>query len=152
MTSEEALISRLSDFYVSHPTTDEASQKNVLINLAIDKRWDLQRSSSGILYHLFDTGSAKKAKWGDKVRVHYRGFSLDQKMFDSSLNRGEPFEFYVGNVIQGWNEALTMLGENGYGIFIIPAYLAYGQEGFQKKVQPNEHLIFQIKLLELLKN
>lgn len=148
-TQEDDLIDRLSGYYISHPNNLQEVQNNDLINLAIDNGWDVHRSPSGILYHISEPGDQIKAKWGDKVSVHYRGFSIEKKLFDSSLNRGETFDFYVGNVIPGWNEVLTMLGVNGHGIFVIPAYLAYGEKGFQKKVKPNQHLIFQIKLLNL---
>jgi FKBP-type peptidyl-prolyl cis-trans isomerase len=59
-------------------------------------------------------------------------------------------EFYVGNVIPGWNEVLPMLGEGGRGIFVIPANKAYGEEGFGALISPGQHLIFDIRLLKIL--
>ncbi|MCL4118256.1 UNVERIFIED_CONTAM: hypothetical protein GTU68_012157 [Idotea baltica] len=111
----------------------------------------LQKTASGIFYEIKEPGGSAKPVWGDKVLVHYVGRDLDLKVFDSSYLRKRPMEFYVGNVIPGWNEVLPMLGEGGRGIFVIPAHLAYGDEGFGDLVSPGQHLIFDIQLLEVIK-
>ena len=81
--------------------------------------------------------------------VHYNGYKLDGSLFDSSIARKKPFRFFVGNVIDGWNKALPRLGVGGRGVFIIPYHLAYGSIGFKTLVGPNEHLLFEIELLEI---
>ena len=148
--SEDILVSRLSGHYVSDASSKEENQKNEIINLAIDRKWDLDRTESGILFRIESPGQPLKGRWGDKVKVHYQGYFVDLEKFDSSIDRKKALQFYVGNMIPGWNEALTMLGEGGHGIFLIPAYLAYGEDGFQDIVEPDQHLIFQIKLLEII--
>ncbi len=148
--SEDAIIERMSAHMVPDPQDTSEIQHNELIDYIIDGSWDMHLDQSGIFYHILDSGTLPPAKWGDKVTVHYSGYHLDGACFDSSLKRKKPFTFFVGNTISGWNTALTMLGVGGRGIFLIPAYLAYGQGGFGNLVGPDQHLKFEIELLEII--
>lgn len=148
--SADEIIERCSPWLLDHEADEENKQHNEVVNLIIDQAWDLDLAAEGIFYHISTPGTGKKAVWGDQVLVEYTGYDSTGKIFDSSFYRKHPFKFYVGNVIEGWNVALSMLAENGSGIFVIPANKAYGKEGFGTMVAPDQHLIFKIDLLEIL--
>lgn len=86
---------------------------------------------------------------GDKVTVHYTGKLEDGTVFDSSLTRGDPFTFTVGQtrVIQGWQEGLLGMKAGDRRQLIIPGKLGYGENGAPPKIPPNATLIFDIQLL-----
>lgn len=148
--SSDEIIERCSPWLLDTEYSEESLEHNELVNLIIDQAWDLQMAGGGIFYHIMTPGVGNKAAWGDQVLVEYIGYDTSGRIFDSSLYRKHPFKFYVGNVIEGWNEALSMLAVQGRGIFVIPAYKAYGKEGFGNMVGPDEHLIFQIELIGIL--
>ncbi len=97
-------------------------------------------------------GSGPAAKSGDKVEVHYTGTLLDGTKFDSSLDRGDPFEFTLGtgSVIKGWDEGVVGMKKGGKRKLTIPADKAYGKRGSPPKIPPDAPLVFEIELLEIL--
>jgi len=92
--------------------------------------------------------SAKDLGRGTKVTAHYHGTFLDGKVFDSSVDRGKPFEFKLGGVIAGWQEAIKLLKKGGKGTFVIPSHLAYGAKGFPGAIPANAVLRFGVELLD----
>ena len=109
-------------------------------------------TDSGIRYKLEKLNKNKIPKKGDRVRVHYSGKLIDGTLFDSSYRRNIPFEFNVGlgEVIKGWDEALSILRIGEKGTFIIPSELAYGVRGAGGVIPPNANLVFEIELLEII--
>jgi FKBP-type peptidyl-prolyl cis-trans isomerase len=97
-------------------------------------------------------GSGPPAKKGDRVSVHYSGFLLDGTKFDSSVDRGVPFEFVIGQhqVIEGWENGVTGMKKGGKRKLKIPPHLAYGLTGSPPKIGPDATLLFDIELLEIL--
>jgi FKBP-type peptidyl-prolyl cis-trans isomerase len=97
-------------------------------------------------------GKGAAAKSGDKVRVHYTGTLLDGTKFDSSLDRGDPFEFTLGQgeVIKGWDEGVVGMKPGGKRKLTIPSEKAYGKRGSPPKIPPDAPLEFEIELLEIL--
>jgi peptidylprolyl isomerase len=89
---------------------------------------------------------------GKNVQVHYSGYLEDGKMFDSSVERGEPFVFPLGlgRVIRGWDEGVALLKTGEKARFIIPSDLAYGDRGYPPVIPPKATLIFDVELIEVM--
>lgn len=96
-------------------------------------------------------GTGAEAKVGDVVVVHYTGTLLDGKVFDSSIPRGQPFEFRLGegSVIAGWEEGLKGMKIGEKARLTIPSNMAYGSQGAGGVIPPNAALVFEIELLGL---
>lgn len=94
-------------------------------------------------------GDGAEAKIGDIVSVHYTGTLLDGTKFDSSVDRGQPFSFTVGEgrVIQGWEQGVPGMKIGGKRKLTIPSDLGYGDRGSPPVIPPNATLIFEIELL-----
>ena len=109
------------------------------------------KSSSGLRYVIVDEGLGSNPVRGNLIKVHYIGKLFDGTVFDSSYDRGEPLSYThgVGNVISGWDEGLSYIGERGKITLYIPSVLAYGNRGSGDIIGPNENLIFDVELLSV---
>jgi FKBP-type peptidyl-prolyl cis-trans isomerase len=107
---------------------------------------------SGLQYELLFEGSGEKPGPDDTVVVHYRGETIDGKVFDSSYEYGEPMSISLDVVIAGWSEGLRMTREGGRVKLYIPPDLAYGENGAGSVIGPNEVIIFEVELLAIVKN
>ncbi len=107
-------------------------------------------SESGLGIIDIEAGSGETPETGKLVVVHYTGWLSDGTKFDSSLDRGTPFEFALGlgDVIAGWDEGLATMKVGGKRRLIIPSELAYGEQG-RPSIPPNAELTFDIELLEI---
>lgn len=105
---------------------------------------------SGLQYQVIKEGTGAKPVATDKVKVHYHGTLTDGTPFDSSVERGEPAEFGVTQVIQGWQDILQMMPVGSKWKVFIPANLAYGPQG-PPSIGPNQVLVFDLELLEIVK-
>lgn len=116
----------------------------------ISNRWpNAIKTPTGLQYVVLKEGDGKRfPKYGQKVVVHYTGTLLDGRMFDSSVHRGEPATFAVGQVIEGWNEALQNMSKGEKRTLIIPPELGYGVHGYPGIIPPNSYLIFDVELLD----
>ncbi len=108
-----------------------------------------EKTATGLRYQVLKEGTGERPKLGDTVVVHYAGWLTDGTLFDSSYGRGEPAEFVLGRVIQGWNEGLQLMQEGAVYRFEIPAALAYGSQGAPPKIPPGATLVFQVELLDV---
>ncbi len=105
---------------------------------------------SGLQYSIMKEGTGVKPASSDKVKVHYHGTLIDGSVFDSSVERGQPAEFGVTQVIQGWVEALQLMPVGSKWKLFIPSNLAYGPQG-PPSIGPNQVLIFEVELLDIVK-
>lgn len=108
-----------------------------------------QVTRTGLGYIDIVVGTGATPKTGDKVTVHYTGYLIDGKKFDSSVDRKEPFTFTlgVGQVIKGWDEGVATMNVGGKRKLIIPSTLGYGSRGAGGVIPPNAELIFDVELL-----
>lgn len=108
-------------------------------------------TASGLQYEVIKEGTGPKPTIDDQVKCHYHGTTIDGKVFDSSVDRGEPATFPVGQVIPGWTEALQLMSVGSKWKLYVPAALAYGERGAGPDIKPNSALIFEVELLEIVK-
>ena len=111
---------------------------------------DAVKTESGLRYVIEKTGQGENAAPGDNVSVHYTGMLLDGEKFDSSLDRGDPLNFTLGQgmVIRGWDEGITYFNKNSKGTIYIPSSLGYGASGAGGVIPPNAVLVFEIELID----
>ena len=104
---------------------------------------------SGLQYQVVKAGTVPKPAATDKVTVHYHGTLIDGTVFDSSVQRGQPAQFPVNQVIPGWTEALQLMPVGSKWKLFIPAKLAYGERSPGGAIGPNETLIFDVELISI---
>jgi FKBP-type peptidyl-prolyl cis-trans isomerase FklB len=109
----------------------------------------VQSTPSGLQYQIIKEGTGAKPAATDQVKVHYHGTLTDGKVFDSSVDRGEPATFPVNGVIQGWVEALQLMPTGSKWKLFIPSGLGYGPQG-TGGIPPNAVLVFEVELLEIV--
>jgi len=107
--------------------------------------------TSGLQYEIIESGDAKgtKPSLSSQVTTHYTGQLIDGKVFDSSVQRGEPASFPVNGVIAGWTEALQLMVPGDKWKLFIPFNLAYGDRGAGADIPPFAALIFEIELISI---
>jgi len=96
-------------------------------------------------------GTGRAAVKGALLIVQYEGFLEDGTKFDSSLDRGKPFEFVIGTgrVIKGWDQGVMGMKEGGKRTLFVPAHLGYGERQIGAFIKPNSNLVFHVELLEV---
>ncbi|RZL99349.1 MAG: FKBP-type peptidyl-prolyl cis-trans isomerase [Pedobacter sp.] len=111
----------------------------------------VQTTASGLQYVVEKEGTGAKPAATDRVKVHYTGKLIDGKVFDSSVERGQPAEFGVTEVIKGWTEVLQLMPVGSKWKVFIPSDIAYGDRGAGADIGPGSTLIFDIELLDIVK-
>lgn len=109
----------------------------------------LVSTPSGLRYVDLKAGTGDQPNPTSKVKVHYTGWLVDGKKFDSSVDRGQPVEFPLNGVIKGWTEGVGSMKVGGKRKLVIPGGLAYGPGGRQPVIPGNAMLIFDVELLEI---
>ena len=96
-------------------------------------------------------GTGAAARKGETVTVHYTGWLTDGSKFDSSVDRGDPFQFVLGagQVIQGWDEGVATMKVGDKVKLTIPHHMAYGEQGYPGAIPPKATLVFDVELLEV---
>ena len=110
---------------------------------------DVKTTKSGLLYKIENAGKGEVIKATDTVKVHYTGKLPNGKVFDSSVERGQPVEFQLNQVIPGWTEGLQLVKKGGKIQLVIPPALGYGKQGAGASIPPNSTLIFDVEVLDV---
>ncbi len=113
------------------------------------KKAGVKTTASGLQYVVTQEGKGKSPKADSVVKVHYSGKLVDGTVFDSSIERGEPIEFPLNQVIPGWTEGLQLMKEGGKATFYIPSQLGYGEQGVPGTIPANSTLIFDVELIQV---
>ena len=108
-------------------------------------------TNSGLNVEILAEGVGHSPHSGDTVVVHYTGWLANGQKFDSSVDRGEPFEFVIGRgqVILGWDEGVAQMRVGERARLTIPPEMGYGDRGAGGVIPPNATLIFEVELLEV---
>ncbi len=106
---------------------------------------------SGLQYEVVKEGNGPKPAATDQVKVTYHGTLLDGTVFDSSVERGDTAQFRVNGVIKGWQEALQLMPKGAKWKIYVPSDLAYGERGTGADIGPNETLVFEVELIDIVK-
>ncbi|MEL6158243.1 MAG: FKBP-type peptidyl-prolyl cis-trans isomerase [Cyanobacteria bacterium J06554_11] len=136
----ETLVSQSADDLLEDPMAgDAAAEENVVT------------TDSGLQYVVIEEGDGASPQAGQRVFVHYVGTLEDGTKFDSSRDRGRPFDFTIGRgqVIKGWDEGVGMMKVGDRRKLIIPPELGYGARGAGGVIPPNATLIFDVELLRI---
>lgn len=114
------------------------------------KKPNVNVTSSGLQYEILKEGTGKKPYKHSVVKVHYTGKDINGIEFDSSIKRGQPAQFPLNGVIEGWTEGLQLMNVGSKYLFTIPSKLAYGSRGAGNIIKPNSTLIFEVELLDII--
>jgi FKBP-type peptidyl-prolyl cis-trans isomerase FkpA len=125
----------------------EAKEKPMMEKYLAENKITVKPTASGLYYVETKKGSGQNPHPTDIVKVHYTGKFLDGKVFDSSVERGEPIEFPLNQVIPGWTEGLQMMKKGGKANLVIPSSIAYGPQGRQG-IPPYSPLAFEVELID----
>jgi FKBP-type peptidyl-prolyl cis-trans isomerase FklB len=112
-------------------------------------REEVSTTASGLQYEVLESGSGASPGPRSNVVTHYHGTLVDGTVFDSSVQRGEPAEFGVHQVIPAWTEALQMMSVGDKWRIACPPNLAYGEQGAGDAIPPNTALVFEIHLIDI---
>lgn len=144
-------VKTFSDYYNTKAEEDkkEAAAKEALKTQALKEFENAATTPSGLKYIVLKEGTGAMPLATSNVKVHYTGMLLDGKIFDSSVQRGEPIAFSLNQVIKGWTEGVQLMKEGAKYKFYIPSNLAYGERGAGGVIPPNADLIFEVELLKI---
>lgn len=110
----------------------------------------VQQTDTGLQYLVLEEGQGATPGATDKVIVHYEGRLINDQVFDSSRQRGEPATFQVDQVIAGWTEGLQLMKTGGKARLFVPPELGYGPGGTRSGIPPNAVLVFDVELIEVV--
>ena len=158
-TSEKLLITEAESNPILQAYFSKLMETKAATTLADGQKWlaengkksGVTTTASGLQYEVMRQGTGSKPTAASTVKVHYHGTTTDGKVFDSSVDRGEPVEFPLSGVIKGWTEGVQLMSVGSKYKFFIPGDLAYGPRPPQGSgIAPNATLVFEVELLEIL--
>lgn len=146
---QQEMVKKMQNKFAEMATQNEKDGEAFLAKNA--KLPGVVSTPSGLQYKVIDKGDGSSPAPTDSVTVNYEGTLIDGKVFDSSYKRGKPATFKVNQVIQGWQQALSMMKPGATWMVYIPSDLAYGKQGSMGAIGPNETLIFKVNLISVSK-
>jgi FKBP-type peptidyl-prolyl cis-trans isomerase FkpA len=153
LTEEEASNRIQTAYFAALNARSESLMQQENEFLAINtKKQGVVTTESGLQYEVITEGNGSKPLATDTVRVNYEGTLINGTVFDSSYTRGEPAEFTLNRVIEGWIEGIQLMSVGSTYQFYIPSNLAYGDSGSGSLIPPYSTLIFKVELLDIVKN
>lgn len=156
---EEDYVAVMKAFQAKMQAAEQEAAKGAAVENAAEEKAFMEENksapgvvttASGLQYIVLKEGAGKKPGADDTVKVHYAGALLDGTEFDSSIKRGQPAEFGVGQVIKGWTEALQLMSVGSKFRVFVPSRLAYGERGAGQAIGPCSMLIFDVELIDIL--
>lgn len=126
-----------------------AKEEGRLFLEANQERAGVVTTPSGLQYEILRAGTGPQPGPTSTVNVHYEGKLLDESIFDSSYERGQPLDLQLNRVIAGWTEGIQLMKTGAKWRFFIPSELGYGERGAGSQIGPNEVLIFTVELLSV---
>jgi FKBP-type peptidyl-prolyl cis-trans isomerase FkpA len=127
----------------------EAQQKGEEVLVAAAKEPGAVKTDSGLVFRTITPGTGESPKATDTVRVNYKGTLPDGKVFDSSIERGQPAEFPLNRVIPCWTEGVQRMKVGEKAKLVCPPAIAYGERGAGQTIPPNATLTFEVDLLAI---
>lgn len=148
MKVKEMNDERAANLKAEHPE-ETAAAAEALSNYLAKNNVTVEPTESGLYYVVIQEGNGEKPHVGKSVTMHYTGKLLDGTVFDSSVERDQPFVFPlgVGRVIPGWDEGVQLMSKGEKGIFYIPYYLAYGERDMGE-IPAFSNLVFEVELVD----
>jgi FKBP-type peptidyl-prolyl cis-trans isomerase FkpA len=144
---------KLRDLAQSRSSAGAASEKatgaEYLSRAALEK--GAVKTPAGFVYQEISPGKGASPVPSDTVRVHYKGTFVDGTVFDSSIDRGQPAVFALGGVIPCWTQGVGMMKVGGKAKLVCPSDLAYGDQGKPPTIKPGSTLVFEVELLDIVK-
>ena len=131
---------------------EQAGKRQQLADIFLEAnaaREGVTTTASGLQYEVLESGDGASPGPTSTVVTHYHGTLVDGTVFDSSVERGEPAEFGVHQVIPGWTEALQLMSVGDKWRIACPPSLAYGEQGAGSAIGPNTALVFEIHLIAI---
>lgn len=147
--NQKATAERVAKMVADNPE-QSAQAAQALTDYLAKNKIVAEPTESGLYYVMTQEGNGEKPEAGQVVSVHYTGRLLDGTVFDSSVERGMPFQFPlgVGQVIPGWDEGIALMSKGEKGVLYIPYYLAYGDRQAGDKIVPFSNLMFEVELVD----
>ncbi|WP_264565122.1 peptidylprolyl isomerase [Flavobacterium sp. N3904] len=145
----------LADYYANKGVEEktklekEEKERAAANEIALKEFANGQTTASGLKYIVLKEGTGSTPTITSNVKVHYTGSFNNGKVFDSSVQRGEPIDFNLNQVIKGWTEGLQLMKEGAKYKFYIPYTLAYGERGYPGAIPPKSDLIFEVELIKI---
>ncbi|MCB0600008.1 MAG: FKBP-type peptidyl-prolyl cis-trans isomerase [Saprospiraceae bacterium] len=137
-------------YYHTNPATQFEREENAIIDYLGAHYPGATRLDSGIYLKILDLGSGDPLKWGDLIQVDYKVSYADGRMIDGTERRGEPLKTYIGNGVDGWNQALQQLHVGSHAVFGLTSSRAYKEKGLGNAIPPDTPLIFEVTIEKIL--
>ncbi|HND62367.1 MAG TPA: FKBP-type peptidyl-prolyl cis-trans isomerase, partial [Opitutaceae bacterium] len=143
----QAFVTAKQDAYLAKLKQNGMAESAAFLT-EISKKPGVVETQSGLRYEIIKPGEGSAPKATDTVKAHYTGSLVSGKVFDSSVQRGEPVEFPLDQVIPGWTEGLQKIAKGGKIKLYVPPQLAYGDDG-RPGIPPASTLVFEIEILDI---